>query len=79
MLRTMKPLAWLGKKVLARVEARPSFQAMQQREERVAPVRRAVYHVVQKPIDDATAKAELEEKLAGKRQRSWSFLATGTL
>jgi hypothetical protein len=32
----------------------------------VAPVRRALSNVAQKPIDDEAAKAELEEKLAGK-------------
>lgn len=62
----MKALSWIGKRIQARVEAMPSVQAMKERQERVAPVRRAVYGVAQRAIEDAAAMRELEEKLAGK-------------
>jgi len=62
----MSILGWIGKRIEARIEAMPSFQAAKDREERLRPVLRASTEMAQRPVDDETAKDELVRQLAGK-------------
>src|SRR5208283_995913 len=69
---------WIGKRIEARIEAMPSYQAAQERAERLGPVMRAVDKAARMRVDDAVARAWLEEKLAGKDEEVVEYLKEPT-